>query len=83
MESKRQSAYYVLMWKMTLKQRRQHGELVARLDVLKKSPYSSVPAGYSFGEDTEEDKKYEDALASLAAVLEEMHDLDQKVSEQG
>jgi|TARA_B110000977_G_scaffold20175_1_gene24217 hypothetical protein len=71
------------MWKMTLKQRRQHGELVARLDVLKKSPYSSVPAGYSFGEDAEEDKKYEDALANLATVLEEMHDLDQKVSEQG
>ena len=66
-----------VMWKMTLKQRRRQRELITDLDRLKKSPYSSVPPGYTFGEDLEEDKKYEDSLKTLGKILEEMHQLEE------
>lgn len=69
------------MWKMSLKQRRYHGELIKQLDQLKSSPYSSVPDGYIFGEDKDEDAKYEAALASLKTVLEEMHELNKAVND--
>lgn len=71
------------MWKMTLKQRRRQRELIADLDALKRSPYSSVPSGYSFGEDLEEDKKYEDLLKSLSTILEEMHLLEETARDSG
>ena len=64
---------------MSLKQRRRHGELVEQLHVLKRSPYSSVPNGYVFGESEEEDAKYNDALETLKTLLEEMHGLEQEV----
>ena len=67
------------MWQMNLKQRRRHGELVEQLHVLKRSPYSSVPDGYVFGNDKEEDEKYQDALDTLKSLLQEMHDLEQEV----
>jgi hypothetical protein len=71
------------MWKMTLKQRRRQRELIADLDALKRSPYSSVPPGYSFGADLEEDKKYEDLLKSLSTILEEMHQLEEAARDSG
>ena len=72
-----------VMWKMTLKQRRRQRELIADLDVLKKNPYSSVPAGYNFGEDLEEDKKYEESLKTLGKILEEMHQLEETARNSG
>ncbi|MFT6433913.1 MAG: hypothetical protein ACJAVI_001959 [Candidatus Azotimanducaceae bacterium] len=71
------------MWKMTLKQRRRQRELIADLDALKRSPYSSVPPSYSFGEDLEEDKKYEDLLKSLSTILQEMHQLEEAARDSG
>jgi len=71
------------MWKMTLKQRRRQRELIADLDGLKKSPYASVPPGYNFGEDPEEDKKYEELLKSLGKILEEMHELEEAARNSG
>jgi hypothetical protein len=71
------------MWKMTLKQRRRQRELIADLDALKRSPYSSVPPGYSFGADLEEDKKYEDLLKSLSTILQKMHQLEEAARDSG
>ncbi len=65
------------MWKMTLKQRRRHGELVAEFDRIKKNPYINVPEDYEFGRDEEEDNKYEGAIRELNRVLKEMHDIEQ------
>ena len=64
------------MWKMTLKQRRRQGKLIAHLDELKRGPYSQVPEGYSFGENLEEDEKYDKALESFKSVVEELHELE-------
>ena len=72
-----------IMWKMTLKQRRRQRELISDLDALKKSPYSSVPPGYNFGDEPEEDKKYEDLLKSLGKILEEMHELEETARNSG
>ena len=67
------------MWQMSLKQRRRHGELIEQLHHLKRSPYSSVPNDYVFGESEEEDAKYNDALETLKTLLEKMHSLEQEV----
>lgn len=64
------------MWKMTLKQRRRHGELMTHLDQLKRGSYSKVPEGYTFGENLEEDEKYGKALESLKSVVEALHELE-------
>ena len=69
------------MWKMSLKQRRRHTELLGRLDELKRNPYCKVPDGYVFGENEEEDAKYSEALQSLKTVLEEMHELNMAVQD--
>jgi hypothetical protein len=69
------------MWQMTLKQRRRHGELVEQLHVLKRSPYSSVPQDYVFGQNLEEDEKYSDALETLKSLLEELHTLEMEVQD--
>ena len=71
------------MWKMTLKQRRRQRELIADLDALKKSPYASVPPGYSFGEDLEEDNKYEELVTALGKILEELHALEEAARNSG
>jgi len=71
------------MWKMSLKQRRHHGDLVRQLDQLKSNPYSTVPEGYTFGENKDEDAKYEEALESLKVVLEEMYELNKAVQDSG
>ncbi len=62
---------------MTLKQRRRHGELVARFDQLKKNPYINVPEGYVEGENPEEDEKYVEAITALNKVIQEMHELEE------
>ena len=69
------------MWKMTLKQRRRHGELVAEFDKLKKSPYINVPEDYEFGRDEEEDKKYEGTIKEINRVLMEMHQIEEAARE--
>ena len=71
------------MWKMTLKQRRRQRELIADLDALKKSPCASVPPGYSFGVDLEEDNKYEELVTALGKILEEMHALEEAARNSG
>ncbi len=67
------------MWQMSLKQRRRHSELVEQLHVLRRSPYSSVPDGYVFGDNEGEDAKYNDALESLKSLLQEIHTLELEV----
>lgn len=69
------------MWRMTLKQRRRHRELVAEFDRIKKNPYIQVSEDYEFGKDPDEDKKYEDAIASLNAVVTEMHAIEEAASQ--
>lgn len=64
------------MWQMTLKQRRRQGELIARLDALKRDPYCHVPKGYTFGENLQEDEKYDKALESFKLVVEELYELE-------
>ena len=64
------------MWKMTLKQRRRRGELVTKLDALKRNPYVRTPDDYVPGENLEEDEKYQDALETLKSIVEEIHAID-------
>jgi hypothetical protein len=66
------------MWRMTLKQRRKHGELMAQLHALKKNPYVKIPPGYIPGEKPEEDDKYKAALDSLNSLVEEIYLLEQQ-----
>ena len=61
---------------MTLKQRRRQGELIARIDELKRGPYYEVPKGYVFGENLQEDEKYNEALASFKSIVEALHELE-------
>ena len=71
------------MWKMTLKQRRRQGELIAHLDALKRDPYSQVPKGYTFGENPEEDEKYNKLLESVHSAVEELHEIEMAARESG
>ncbi|MBQ73937.1 MAG: hypothetical protein CMQ20_02795 [Gammaproteobacteria bacterium] len=64
------------MWKMTLKQRRRQTELIALLDQLKRDPYSQIPKDYTFGDDPDEDEKYNKVLASFSSVVEELQKLE-------
>jgi hypothetical protein len=64
------------MWKMTLKQRRRHGELMSQLRQLQLDPYMKLPADYTAGENPDEDEKYAAALETLKAVVEEIHELE-------
>ena len=70
------------MWQMTLKQRRQHSELVAKLDELHRNPFSKVPEGYVFGENVEQDEKYNASLETLKNLLQALHDLEVAVKDQ-
>ena len=67
------------MWRMTIKQRRRHGELMALLEGMKKDPYIKVPEGYTFGDNPEDDEKYKKAQKSLIAAVEELHELETAV----
>ncbi|MAQ09470.1 MAG: hypothetical protein CMQ11_06520 [Gammaproteobacteria bacterium] len=64
------------MWKMTLKQRRRHGELMSQLRRLQLDPYMKLPVDYTNGENPDEDEKYAAALETLKAVVEEIHELE-------
>ena len=67
------------MWKMTLKQRRRHGELMAQIDRMRGNPYLWPPKNYTPGENEEEDKKFEEAGKTLQDLVEELHQLEQDV----
>ena len=69
------------MWRMTLKQRRRHSELMDQFEKLKKDPYLQPPGDYEVGTDPEEDKKYEKAISAMNALLEEIHQLEETARE--
>ncbi len=66
------------MWKMTLKQRRRHSELLDQLHALKKNPNIKVPPGYVPGENPEADEKHQTALKSLESLVEEIYQLEER-----
>jgi hypothetical protein len=68
------------MWKMTLKQRRRHGELMKQVDGMRNDVYLWPPKNYKAGENEEEDEKYEKVRVTLQALIEELHQLEQDVS---
>lgn len=61
---------------MTLKQRRRHGEILARIDQLKRGAYAKPPQGYEFGINPEEDAKYMEVLEAVAALVEEAYEIE-------
>ncbi len=65
------------MWRMTLKQRRRHGELMGILEKLKSDPLLQTPENYQYGENPEEDAKREATLAKFKAVVEEIHEIEE------
>ena len=65
------------MWKMTLKQRRGHGELMCQLEGMKKNAYLWPPENYTVGENQEEDEKYKKAQETFQALVEELHELEE------
>ncbi|MFT4798636.1 MAG: hypothetical protein ACI8PP_002866 [Candidatus Pseudothioglobus sp.] len=68
------------MWKMTLKQRRRHGELMKQVDGMRNDAYLWPPKNYKAGENEAEDEKYEKVRVTLQALIEELHQLEQDVS---
>ena len=68
------------MWKMTLKQRRRHGELMAQIEDMRNNAYLWPPEGYASGENEEEDEKYQKAMETFRELIEELHQLEQDVS---
>ena len=65
------------MWKMTLKQRRRHRELMDLLDGMRNDPYLWPPEGYSAGENLEEDEKYQVSQDKFRSLVEELHELEE------
>lgn len=65
------------MWKMTLKQRRRHSQLMARLEAMKQSPYLKLPKGYKPGEDPAEDQKYREAQEAFMQAAQEVHAIEE------
>lgn len=65
------------MWKMTLKQRRRHGELMSQLEGMKKNAYLWPPENYTVGENQEEDEKYKKAQETFQSLVEELHELEE------
>lgn len=70
----------ILMWKMTLKQRRRHGELMAQIEDMRNNAYLWPPKDYESGENEEEDEKYQKTMATFQKLIEELHQLEQDVS---
>ena len=68
------------MWKMTLKQRRRHGELMAQLESMRNNAYLWPPENYVVGENEAEDEKYREAQTRFQALVEELHQLEQDAS---
>jgi hypothetical protein len=69
----------ILMWKMTLKQRRRHGELMAQVEGMRNDPYLWPPEDYVPGESEEEDEKYQKAKTTFQDLVEELYQLEQDV----
>lgn len=65
------------MWKMTLKQRRRHSELMSQLERMRNNQYLWPPADYMVGKNEEEDEKFRQAQAAFQALVEELHQLEQ------
>lgn len=68
-----------LMWKMTLKQRKRHGVLMAQIEDMRGNPHLFPPADYTPGENPEEDAKYEKVGKEFQALVEELHQLEEDV----
>jgi hypothetical protein len=68
------------MWKMTLKQRRRHGELMEQLEGMRDNAYLWPPEGYAKGEDKEEDEKYQKAQATFQSLVQELQQLERDSS---
>ena len=69
------------MWKMTLKQRRRHGELLGQLDKLRRNPFAIVPTDFVEGDDPEQDKKYQETFTAIKTVVEEIQALETAVAD--
>jgi hypothetical protein len=67
------------MWKMTLKQRRRHGELMAQIEGMRDNPHLWPPVDYTPEENPEEDEKYQKTRKTFQALVEELHQLEQDV----
>jgi hypothetical protein len=68
------------MWKMTLKQRRRHGELMGQLESMRNNAYLWPPEDYAPGENEEEDEKYQKAQETFQSLVQELHQLEQDSS---
>ena len=66
------------MWKMTLKQRRRHSELMNSAEALKRDKHYRPPQGYKSGEDTVEDAKYVKVFEAFQAIITELQELEQE-----
>lgn len=66
------------MWKASLKERRRHRELMAKLESMKQEPYLWVPDGYAAGEDPGEDEKYRRAQEAFLKIVQEIDELERK-----
>jgi len=69
------------MWKMTLKQRRRHSELMESAAKLKRDKHFRPPKGYKLGEDATEDEKYVKVFEAFQAILVELQKLEQAANE--
>jgi hypothetical protein len=65
------------MWKMTLKQRRRHGELMGQLEGMRKNAYLWPKENYTPGDNEEEDEKYQQAQETFQSLVQELHQLEQ------
>ena len=66
------------MHKLGLRDRRRHGELMAKLEAMKSEPYLHVPEGYEVGADPEEDDKYRKAQEAFLEIVQEIDALERK-----
>ncbi len=67
------------MWKMTIKQRKRHSELMREFDALRRDPYLQPAENYEVGENPDEDEKYRIAQEKFKQVVEEIHALEEAV----
>lgn len=65
------------MWKMTLKQRRRHGELMKQLDQMRSNKFLWPPEDYKPGDDPEVDEKYQKSHETFQGVVMELHELEE------
>ena len=68
------------MWKMTLKQRRRHGELMGQLEGMRNNAYLWPQENYTPGDNEEEDEKYQQAQETFQSLVQELHQLEQEAT---